>query len=74
MVSLGGLTFQLSSQPAAATTSHQVYPPGTFVTANNGLMASGLVLPVMSAAQQKKVSVPWGWKRLLVKSRIVYIR
>ena len=74
MVSLGGLTFQLSSQPAAATTSHQVYPPGTFVTANNGLMASGLVLPVMSAAQQKKVSVPWGWKRLLVKSSIVYIR
>ena len=49
----------------------QVLPPGAIINPSSSANVGPIMIPPGS---QGKISVPWGWKRLLLSDKIVYFR
>ena len=52
----------------------QMLPPGAMINSSPSTNVSSMMIPSTMPGPQGKISVPWGWKRLLLTDKIVYFR
>eukprot|EP00090_Calanus_glacialis_P002090 TRINITY_DN11563_c0_g1_i1.p1 TRINITY_DN11563_c0_g1~~TRINITY_DN11563_c0_g1_i1.p1 ORF type:complete len:2112 (+),score=439.27 TRINITY_DN11563_c0_g1_i1:899-6337(+) len=50
----------------------QMLPPGAMINSSPSTNVSSMMIPSTMPGPQGKISVPWGWKRLLLTDKIVY--
>ena len=63
-----------SQGPIQSQGPTQMLPTGTMMNPSPNPSVGSMLIPSSISTSQEKITVPWGWKRLLLADKIVYFR